>query len=60
LVSASWIEVLSCGTMTAGPRLDPDLIFEDVFREMPRHLAKQRDEMLRALVDPRATMTPEG
>ena len=25
--------------MTEGPKLDPDLMFEDVFKEMPQHSA---------------------
>jgi hypothetical protein len=33
------------GTMTEGPRLDADLMFEDVFKEMPEHLQKQRAAM---------------
>jgi hypothetical protein len=33
------------GTMTEGPRLDADLMFEDVFKEMPEHLVRQRDLM---------------
>ena len=28
--------------MTEGPRLDADLMFEDVFMEMPENLQKQR------------------
>jgi hypothetical protein len=28
--------------MTEGPRLNADLMFEDVFKEMPEHLRKQR------------------
>jgi len=39
-------EANSFGTMTEPPFLDAHLMFEDVFREMPDHLRKQRDEML--------------
>ncbi len=47
LVGASWKEAVSYGTMSEGPRLDPDLMFEDVFEKMPAHLIKQRDAMRR-------------
>ena len=42
LVNASWKEATSYGTMSEGPRLDADLMFEDVFKEMPEHLRKQQ------------------
>ncbi len=42
LVAASWKEAVTHGTLTEGPNLDPDLMFEDVFEEMPPHLIKQR------------------
>jgi 2-oxoisovalerate dehydrogenase E1 component alpha subunit len=42
LVASSWKEATTFGTMTEGPRLNADLMFEDVFREMPEHLVKQR------------------
>jgi len=41
-VAASWKEAVSFGTMTEGPRLNADLMFEDVFKEMPDNLQKQR------------------
>ena len=28
--------------MSEGPKLDPDLMFEDVFKEMPQNLERQR------------------
>ncbi|HEX9472540.1 MAG TPA: thiamine pyrophosphate-dependent enzyme, partial [Steroidobacteraceae bacterium] len=46
-VVASWKEALSYGTMNEGPRLDRDLMFEDVFKQIPEHLRRQR-ELLRA------------
>ncbi|MGE0582269.1 MAG: thiamine pyrophosphate-dependent enzyme [Steroidobacteraceae bacterium] len=46
-VAAAWREATKHGTLTEGPRLDPDLMFEDVFKEMPQHLVRQR-ELLRA------------
>jgi 2-oxoisovalerate dehydrogenase E1 component alpha subunit len=42
LVAASWKEASSFGTMTEGPKLNADLMFEDVFKEMPQHLERQR------------------
>jgi 2-oxoisovalerate dehydrogenase E1 component alpha subunit len=45
LVAASWQEATGYGTMTDGPRLDADLMFEDVFKEMPEHLKKQQAQL---------------
>jgi 2-oxoisovalerate dehydrogenase E1 component alpha subunit len=42
LVNSSWKEATTFGTMSEGPRLDSDLMFEDVFKEMPEHLKKQQ------------------
>ena len=28
-----------------GPRLDPDLMFEDVLKDMPEHLVRQREQL---------------
>jgi 2-oxoisovalerate dehydrogenase E1 component alpha subunit len=42
LVASSWKEAIAYGTMTEGPRLDADLMFEDVFKDTPPHLQKQR------------------
>jgi 2-oxoisovalerate dehydrogenase E1 component alpha subunit len=47
LIVAAWKEAASYGTLTEGPRLDRDLMFEDVFKELPPHLREQRDEMRR-------------
>ncbi|HEU4530027.1 MAG TPA: thiamine pyrophosphate-dependent enzyme [Steroidobacteraceae bacterium] len=44
-VAACWKEAVKYGTLTEGPRLDPDLMFEDVFKEMPAHLQRQRDQL---------------
>ncbi len=38
----AWQEALGFGTLTQGPQLSPDSMFDDVFKEMPPHLAKQR------------------
>src|SRR3984957_1067607 len=42
LVASSWKEAVAFGTMTEGPRLDADLMFEDVFKEMPQNLQRQQ------------------
>jgi len=47
LVGAAWKEAANYGTLTEGPRLDRDLMFEDVFKEMPRHLVEQREQLRR-------------
>lgn len=44
-VVASWREAVTYGTLTEPPRLDPDLMFEDVFKDMPEHLRKQEAEL---------------
>jgi len=44
-IAASWKEAVSFGTLTDPPRLDPHLMFEDVFKEMPPHLQKQEAEL---------------
>ena len=44
-VAAAWREATQHGTLTEGPRLDPDLMFEDVFKEMPQHLLRQREQL---------------
>jgi 2-oxoisovalerate dehydrogenase E1 component alpha subunit len=42
LVASSWKEAIAFGTMSDGPRLNPDLMFEDVFKEMPQNLQRQQ------------------
>ena len=46
-VTASWKEAASYGTLTEGPTLDPATMFDDVYKEMPPHLARQREELLK-------------
>ena len=41
-ILASWKEAVTFGTLNEGPRLETDLMFEDVFKEMPAHLQRQR------------------
>jgi 2-oxoisovalerate dehydrogenase E1 component alpha subunit len=45
-VTACWREAASYGTLTEGPTLDPSTMFEDVFKEMPAHLVRQRQQVL--------------
>src|SRR5271157_1250623 len=42
LVASSWKEAAAFGTMSEGPRLNADLMFEDVFKEMPASLKRQQ------------------
>jgi 2-oxoisovalerate dehydrogenase E1 component alpha subunit len=42
LVASSWKEAALSGTMSEGPRLNADLMFEDVFKEMPENLKRQQ------------------
>jgi len=44
-VSAAWREATRYGTLNEGPRLDANLMFEDVFKEMPEHLVRQREQL---------------
>jgi 2-oxoisovalerate dehydrogenase E1 component alpha subunit len=37
-------EAESCGTLAGGPAPDPRTMFEDVFKDMPWHLKRQREE----------------
>jgi 2-oxoisovalerate dehydrogenase E1 component alpha subunit len=38
-------EAESYGTLTSEPKLSPAAMFEDVFKEMPWHLRRQRQEL---------------
>ena len=51
-VAEAWKEAVSYGTLTEPPFLDVSLMFEDVFSEMPDHLAAQRDKLLRMRRNP--------
>ena len=44
-VTESWKEAVQYGTLTDGPRLNRDLMFQDVFKEMPEHLRRQRERL---------------
>jgi 2-oxoisovalerate dehydrogenase E1 component alpha subunit len=44
-VSECWEEACSFGTMTEGPFLDKNELFEDVYKDMPKHLIEQREKL---------------
>lgn len=44
-VAACWKEALKFGTMTDGPQIDPETMFDDVFKAVPDHLARQRAQL---------------
>jgi 2-oxoisovalerate dehydrogenase E1 component alpha subunit len=44
-VAAAWKEATRHGTMNEGPRLDWRLMFDDVFKELPEHLRRQREQL---------------
>jgi len=44
-VSTAWEEACSYGTLNDGPRADPLTMFDDVFKEMPEHLRRQREQL---------------
>jgi 2-oxoisovalerate dehydrogenase E1 component alpha subunit len=44
-VVESWKEAVQYGALNEGPRLNRDLMFEDVFKEVPEHLRKQREQL---------------
>jgi 2-oxoisovalerate dehydrogenase E1 component alpha subunit len=45
LVDECWEDAVTYGTMTEGPWLDKNELFEDVFKDMPLHLIRQREEL---------------
>ncbi len=45
-VTAAWKEAQKFGTMTEGPFLDPQTMFDDVYADPPRRLESQRRRML--------------
>ena len=44
-VTESWKEAVQYGALNEGPRLDRDLMFDDVFKELPERLRKQREQL---------------
>jgi 2-oxoisovalerate dehydrogenase E1 component alpha subunit len=45
LIAISWKEAVKSGSLSEGPKLDPALMFDDVFKTMPPHLRAQRDAL---------------
>ncbi len=45
LVDDAWEDAISYGTMTEGPWLDKNELFEDVFKDIPPHLIRQREQL---------------
>jgi 2-oxoisovalerate dehydrogenase E1 component alpha subunit len=50
-VASSWKEAVGHGTLTDAPRLDPRLMFEDVYKDMPVHLRRQEAELREELAE---------
>lgn len=44
LVAGQWREAVSYGSLS-DPPTDPDSLFEDVFKDMPEHLRRQREQL---------------
>jgi 2-oxoisovalerate dehydrogenase E1 component alpha subunit len=45
-VTAAWKEAISFGTMSDGPKLDVRSMFEDVYKEVPERLKRQRQQLM--------------
>ncbi len=45
LLDDAWEDAISYGTMTEGPWLDKNELFEDVFKDIPPHLIRQREQL---------------
>jgi 2-oxoisovalerate dehydrogenase E1 component alpha subunit len=45
-VTTAWKEAISFGTMTEGPRLDVRGMFDDVYKEVPERLKRQRQQLM--------------
>jgi 2-oxoisovalerate dehydrogenase E1 component alpha subunit len=46
-VTASWQEAIKYGSLNEGPKQDPATMFEDVYKEVPVHLERQREQWRR-------------
>jgi 2-oxoisovalerate dehydrogenase E1 component alpha subunit len=57
-VAECWREARRHGTLTEGPKLHPDVMFEDVFKEIPLHLQRQRAELARESAAARPAEAP--
>jgi 2-oxoisovalerate dehydrogenase E1 component alpha subunit len=45
-VTTAWKEAISFGTMTEGPKLDVRGMFDDVYKEVPERLKRQRQQLM--------------
>ncbi len=50
-VISAWKEAVSHGSMTDGPRLDVNEMFDDVYEELPNNLIRQREQLAEQLAD---------
>ena len=50
-MTEAWKEALSYGSLTEPPFLYVKLMFEDVFAEMPEHLKRQQEKLLKLRED---------
>jgi 2-oxoisovalerate dehydrogenase E1 component alpha subunit len=48
-VNKAWKEAVTYGTLTEGPQLDPEIMFQDVFKELTPNLARQRMQLAEEL-----------
>lgn len=48
-VNQAWKEAVTYGTLTDGPQLDPETMFQDVFKEQTPALARQRMQLAQEL-----------
>src|SRR5690606_25766285 len=48
-VNKAWQEAVTYGTLNDGPQLDPEIMFQDVFKELTPNLARQRMQLAEEL-----------
>lgn len=46
-VAVAWKQAMAYGTLSEGPKLDPKLMFSDVYKDIPEHLRMQCAQMER-------------
>jgi 2-oxoisovalerate dehydrogenase E1 component alpha subunit len=50
-VASAWREAVTYGTLTEGPQMSPETLFEDVFKEQTPALARQRLQLAQELAE---------
>ena len=50
-VASAWKEAVTYGTLTEGPQMSPETLFEDVFKEQTPALARQRLQLAQELAE---------